>query len=150
MYGPRTALLFLKGVALNKLICGLAIAVLPWSAWAGGNFTSQRFPVGTTLTPTNSISVTNRIGITGYTKSLTIALAGGSATVRVTTVAGIGSTLGTAKTVWGPGVVTVAGLTTNLEASGTFLADDELVARYDNAAITSSVTSIKTILIYEQ
>ena len=100
-----------------------------------------------TVTPTNSVTVTNPVPVTGWVRSFSTVGVSGLATVRVTTVAGKGSSLGAAKTIYGPGGAVVAGVVTNFGDNWIYLADDYLVYRVDNGAITSSVTATSTLII---
>lgn len=129
---------------MKKLLVGLALAVLAIRAEAGQFELISCTPTNS-LIGTNTFFVTNAVPHTGRIRSLSAASAGGGCTVTVTTVSGIGSSRGSAKTIFGPQVVLSGGVVTNFGtvsnyASDVFIGEDYLVYRFDNAAITSSVT----------
>lgn len=131
---------------MKNLICLLACALVCSAARA--EYDSVTIRTAAALTPTNSVVLTNAIPVTGKIVALTAAAAGGSVTARVYTVSANGSSHTAARTIQSATVAPVGGYETNY-AANVFLAGDNLVARFDNAAITSSVTAVVTV-IYER
>lgn len=98
------------------------------------------------VSATNTVVFTNSAPVSGKVAAYSVLAVGGSATVTVTTVAGVGSSVGGAKTLFPAAVVTVAGTATNF-AAAQYLCDDLLVYRVDNAAITSAVYSVSQLIL---
>lgn len=114
-------------------------------------FNATEYIASGAVAGTNTTIVTNASPIRGRGVHLVTAATGGSATVTVYTVSGIGSSLGSAKTLLAATVVPPGGYFTNycLLPPAPVLLDDKIVVRTDNASITSSVSS-KTLLIVEE
>jgi len=95
-----------------------------------------------------SATVTNAISVGGKVLAVYANAAGGSSTVQVYTVSNIGTSHGASKTILPAIVVGASGFSTNF-ASPIYLGGDLVVARFNNATATSSVTPVVSV-IYEK
>lgn len=129
---------------MRLVLTSLAIIGLGASTMAA-DMTARPSFSGTVASNATAI-VTNRTRTTGKVVSLSCGSSGGSATVTVYTVAGQGTSLNTAKTIFPAAVVAPSGVVTNFAAS-IYLYDDLIVYRTDNAANTASVSTAAMVLI---
>lgn len=126
---------------MKRLLAILALVAVA----AHAEYDAVTIRTSTALTPTNSVIITNAIPVTGKIVAMTVGASGGSATARVYTVSANGSSHSAARTLQAATVATVAGYETNY-AVNAYVAGDLLVARFDNAAITSSVSAAVTVI----
>lgn len=127
----------------------VALVAISVSVLAASPYEATEHILSGSVSGTNTVIVTNATPITGQMLSLVTKSVGGSATVTVYTVAGVGSTLGTtAKTLLAATVVPPGGYVTNYFGGGAqhSLYGDKVVIRTDNAAITAAVSTTTMII----